>query len=359
MGDTMSLFRKLNQTASKRIKASETIQHSLRYFNEMPDFIQEYILSRLSLQYSKRTIQRYLYDFKYFFEYVFSFSKEDVLMKDITLSDFLDLDRSGIEGYIQFLTLEANNSPSTINRKLSALQSLFQYLIQQGYTEHNPIDGVERPKNRKKDPVFLTHDESEQFLVALGKSTGISKKAAPFHQKLYKRDYAIIYWLMKTGLRISELQSLTVDQLSPSAEEITVIGKGNKQRTIPIAPTTWNVLEEYIQSLPKEVRPSKGDDCIFIGYNPAKKSFTKNMTVRSIQLMIERHIERLKHQLPFLQYKMITPHKLRHSFATELVHYGVDILTIQSLLGHESVATTQIYAHIQKDAKKKAIQTLD
>ncbi|WP_062198087.1 tyrosine-type recombinase/integrase [Massilibacterium senegalense] len=355
----MSLFAKLNQTVTKQPKIKQTLENSFRYYDEMPDFIQSYVLSRLSLHYSKRTIQRYLYDFKYFFDYVFSFAKEDVSMRDIKRHDFLELDRSGIEAYVQFLTLEVGNAPSTINRKISALQSLFQFLMQQGYTNHNPIDGIERPKEKKKDPVYLTHEESQQFLDGISQMIGITKKAAPFYKRLQKRDYAIIYWLMKTGLRISELQSLTMKQLSFTSEEISVIGKGNKQRTIPIAESTFTVLHEYIQSLPSDVRPTKGDDFVFIGYNPATKKFTKNMTIRSIQLMIERHIERLKPTLPFLHYKTITPHKLRHSFATELIHYGVDVLTIQSLLGHESVATTQIYAHIQKDAKKKAIQQLD
>ena len=358
----MSIFNTLNQkqkrTALPNLTVPQEVQSSYKFFSHMPDFIQTYLMSRISLQYSKNTIQRYIYDFKFFFDYVLDLTDAPVEMRDIRLEDFIEIDSTGIQNYANYLTIEVHNDPKTINRKLSVLKSLFHYLKQHEIVSVNPVEGVERPKIKKKEPVYLTKKEYQQFIDFIMSDQYLTNRQKQYHNILKHRDVAMIHLMVMTGLRISELCELQLKQLSWEAEEMTVRGKGNKQRVLPLHTSTIQILQTYLKELPEKVRPSQLDDFLFVGYDFKTHSFQTGISISSVQKMLARHIERAKEYLPFLKYKKITPHKLRHSFATELALQGVDLLTIQSLLGHESVATTQIYAHVQKETKKRAISLL-
>lgn len=358
----MSIFKKLKKS---RLESSHSLDLSLqslietfRFLNEMPLFIQEYIMSRFSLGYSKATLQRYIYDYKSFFDYVQEVTEEDFHMNNITIEDFSLIDKEMLEDYVQFLFIYAKNNGKTINRKLSALKSLFDYLKQQQHLQVNPVNEVERPKIARQEPVFLHRKEYEQLLSFLMTEQGLSERQKKYHHLLKYRDVAIFQMLMMTGLRISELCSLQMKDINFGARELTVTGKGNKQRTIPLNSLALNTLDTYFQSIPKNMRPTTIHARVFIGYNFQSQSFQPEISVSAMQKMVKRHLTRATSFLPFLAHKPISAHKLRHSFATELIQNGVDVLTVQSLLGHESVATTQIYAHVQKEAKEKAIETL-
>ncbi|WP_179295472.1 tyrosine-type recombinase/integrase [Bacillus sp. FJAT-45350] len=359
----MSVLKKLkNSQKENSHRLGHTTRSALaefRYVEKMPPFIQEYVISRMALGYSMTTLQRYIYDFKSFFDYVHEVTGEDFQIKDITLEDFIDIDREMIEDYIQFLSLHAKNNGKSINRKLSALKSLFDFLKQQKYTTLNPVNDVERPKVIRKDPIYLNRDEYEELFSIILSDKGMSKRQIKYHTLLKERDGAIIHTMIMTGLRISELCQIKVKDFNTKERELSVIGKGNKQRTIPLNEGTLKIINQYMTSLPKQHRPTSYEQSLFVGYDFKKNQYTEQVTVSAIQKMIQRHIERAKTYLPFLSYKNISAHKLRHSFATELVHRGIDVLTVQSLLGHESVATTQIYSHVKKDAKKLAIEALE
>ncbi|MFS1519239.1 tyrosine-type recombinase/integrase [Bacillus sp. SCS-151] len=360
----MSIFHKINQSDELQTLAIDNdytdVEKNYHYFSNMPQFIQAYLISRISLNYSTNTIQRYIYDFKFFFEYVIEKASIELNMNDITLDDFIALEPSGVRNYVRYLAIEQKNNPKTINRKLSALKSVFSYLQQQDVIISNPIEGIERPKVGRSEPVFLTKQECSELLTFINNEDNYKSNREKTYQQLFKyRDITIIHLMMMTGLRISELCSLQVHNISWHRKEITVIGKGSKQRSVPLSDDTLNNIQLYLHKLDEDNRPTKPNDPLFVGYDFKLKKLKLGISVSAVQKMINRHLIRAKEHLPFLTYKHITAHKLRHSFATELAQQGVDVLTIQNLLGHESVATTQIYAHIQSETKKKAIALLN
>ncbi|TWI58981.1 tyrosine-type recombinase/integrase [Halalkalibacter nanhaiisediminis] len=361
----MSLFAKLNhiQTSIENTTSTHKAQLFSTYkkANELPSFIQDYLVSRMSLGYSPSTIQRYIYDFYFFFSYVKRHTDDPAFSaSSIQLVDFLQLEKAGIQHYISYLALEVENEPRTINRKLSALQSLFDYLIKEGLTATNPVVGVERPKLGKREPVYLTQKEVKQLLNAIRATEDhhVSLRQKMYQEKLNSRDFLVFYLLISTGLRISELSSLKLKQVNVERRTLSVRGKGNKERTIPLATETINMIEDYLRSLPKDARPQYPDDALFIGYDFKKGSYIKSVSLNALQKMIQRQIKRASQTIASLQNKQITAHKLRHTFATALIENGVDVLTIQSLLGHESIATTQVYAHVQDRAREQAIEQL-
>lgn len=361
--NTVSFFAKLNdlhkKTDLKTDFLPEAIKQQYRKIDQLPLFIQQYLISRVSLGYSKQTIQRYIYDYHYFFHYVKRVSEDPSFQPAaVTLKDFLQIEKAAIEHYITYLSLEVENEPRTINRKISALQSLFDYLVKKGETTTNPVLGVERPKVGKRDPVFLTINEAQLLLKAVKDTSSLSFRQKKYAEKLLARDYAVIYLLISSGLRISELANVKMKDFDKDENILKIQGKGNKERSIPLSFETIDVLTYYLDSLPIKSRPKQSEDHLFIGYDFQSQEYTKQVTVSALQKMIQRQLHRAKQYAPSLQHKTITAHKLRHSFATALVAKGVDVLTVQSLLGHESVATTQVYAHVQDDARKEAITRL-
>lgn len=362
----MSIFAKLNEFHKEEHSADNHLKTQLfstyKKADELPAFVHDYLLSRMALSYSPATIQRYIYDLHFFFSYVKRMSGEPHFdLSSIKLDEFLQLEKTGVQHYISYLALEVENEARTINRKLSALQSLFDYLIKEELTTVNPVRGVDRPKVRKREPIFLTKNEVNELLHFLRTAPyqNTSLRQQRYDEKLLKRDYVTIYLLIATGLRISELVHLKMKQIHFTKKQVSVYGKGNKERTIPLADYSIQLINEYIDSLPLEAQPNKAEDHLLVGYDFMKNEYKPSVSVSAIQKMIQRRIEQAAEHVDALQKKNITAHKLRHTFATALVENGVDLLTIQSLLGHESVATTQVYAHVQDRAREKAIEQLN
>ncbi|KMK76694.1 integrase [Alkalihalobacillus pseudalcaliphilus] len=340
-------------------KDVNTSLQTFRKIDNLPPFIHEYLLSKLSLGYSKHTLQRYIYDFLAFFQFIERVTAEENFQTEkITLADFLELEKDGIEHYIRYLSLELENEATTVNRKVSALQSLFQFLVQRGDTAVNPVLSVQRPKIGKTEPVYLTNVELKTLLIWLKQRPNHSKRKAYYEDKLKERDFIVFYLLISTGLRISELAHLSMKQIDFHQQQLKIKGKGNKERSIPLSGATVQFMQTYIKSLPSKNRPQAAGDLFLLGYDFTKKTYVNGVSISALQKMLKRTLDEAKHSLSFLSFKQISAHKLRHSFATELVANGTDVLTVQSLLGHESVSTTQVYAHVQQQARQKAIDSL-
>ncbi|OIJ19268.1 integrase [Anaerobacillus alkalidiazotrophicus] len=360
----MSLFARLNAIRSEEKNTNnfqhEALKNEYNRIEHLPFFIQDYLISRITLGYSKATIQRYIYDFCDFFTYVMKQTEsklEDIIQ--LPLEDFLKLETSSVQLYVSYLSLEVENEARTINRKLSALQSLFDYFIEIEKTTTNPVTNVNRPKIGKREPIFLTQREVRQLLDYI-KTEQPEKNLRKrlYHEKLKHRDYLVFYLLTSTGLRISELSALKMKDIQFERQTLTVRGKGNKERTIPLTSETIKTIQFYLHSLPPSSRRETSRASLIIGYDFKTNSYTESVTLSALQKMIQRTIERAKSHVPILRDKPITAHKLRHTFATALIENGVDVLTVQSLLGHESVATTQVYAHVQDHTRKQAIERL-
>jgi len=218
---------------------------------------------------------------------------------------------------------EKQNKKSTVARKLAAIRSFFQFCMKKKWLEDNPAKVVATPKQEKHVPSFLSEDEMVQFLD-LPQTT----------QPLDLRDKAALELLYATGMRVSELAGLNLDDLNFSERLIRVRGKGKKERLIPFGKKAEDSLTFYIRSRPQI---NKGDieaKALFLNYRGER------LSSRSIERIVDKYI-----RLTALRRK-ISPHSLRHSFASHLLSRGADLRVIQELLGHESLATTQKYTHL-------------
>ncbi|TCI24407.1 integrase [Exiguobacterium sp. SH5S4] len=335
----MSIFRQLGQAPAR----VTTQRFKLNGYERMPGFIQRFLNHLAAKHYSEQTAQRYLYDFFDFFRWVEAASASEVDPTTVDLASFVELDYAGADAYASYLALELDNAPSVINRKLSTMQSLFNFLIESGIASHNPFQAVERPKRAKRNPVYLTEHEWLDFSTLVRSNVGMSDREASWYERNRDRDFLIIQLLGLTGMRVSELVGLDWSDIDLATGTIRVIGKGNKERVIPLASPLEPLLLDHRQD----------------GTGPLFRSEKgRRISVRTVQHLLKGHIDRLKPYLSFLTHKQVTPHKLRHTFASRLAMSGVDVLTIQQLLGHESVATTQVYAHIGDEKKKQALSGL-
>jgi len=225
-------------------------------------------------------------------------------------------------------------SPHTQARRIAGLRSFFDYLIFESYRKTNPTDLIETPKLGHKLPDVLNTNEIDLLMNAidLGHPQG-------------HRNRAILETLYGSGLRVSELTELSLSNLFFDEEMIRVTGKGNKQRLVPMGKFSKKYLEVYL----KEVRPlqkinHKYQDYVFLNRNGA--ALTRQMIFSLIQ-SLAKHTQ-IK--------KRIGPHTFRHSFATHLLENGADLRTIQVLMGHESITTTEVYTHLDSQYLKKVIE---
>ena len=226
-----------------------------------------------------------------------------------------------------FELMKAEMGRNTIRLRFSALRSFYKYLLQRRGFTHSPIAEVQLPKAQRSLPVIISANQAVALLEAPFKVT--HSKQAP--QWVSFRDAAILELFYSTGLRLSELTKLDVKDIDWIADTLRVMGKGNKERLLPIGSPAMIALQKYRQ----QAKVYKG--CLFIS------KLRKPISTRAINNLIKKYIEAAG--IPF----DITPHKLRHSFATHLLDNGADLRSVQSLLGHASLSTTQIYTHVSKE----------
>ena len=225
-------------------------------------------------------------------------------------------------------------SPHTQARRLSGLRSFFDYLIFESYRTNNPTDLIEAPKLGRKLPDVLSLDEIELMLnqIDLG------------HPQRH-RNRAIVETLYGSGIRVSELTNLSLSNLFFEEDMIRVSGKGNKQRLVPMGSVTKKYLELYIKAsrIHLKINP-KDQDVVFL--NRRGNRLTRQMIFTLIkQLAVKANIQ-----------KQVGPHTFRHSFATHLLENGADLRTIQILMGHESITTTEAYTHLDTQHLRSVVE---
>lgn len=226
---------------------------------------------------------------------------------------------------------ENSCSKTTINRKLSSLRAFYRYLIREQLCKHNPLDMVRSPKRERKLPNFLS---SEEILGLLEAPDKVTLKG--------RRDRAILETFYSSGLRISELTGLNIDNIDFISEVLIARGKGKKERQVPVGPHALNAIKAYLQSRGLQ-RPvdRRDENALFLN-----KSWTR-LSDRSVRRMLDVYIAQCG-----LSNK-ISPHTLRHTFATHLLDNGADLRSVQELLGHSSLAATQVYAHVTTERLRK------
>lgn len=270
---------------------------------------------------SDNTGEAYLRDLSSFLQYT-----ESVSVKDLN-----DIKHEHIIGFLTVLSKESGVTSRTIARYISSLKGFFTYLLQLGYLTENPIIRIKAPKISRDLPAVMSKSEIDALLQA---------PAADSKQGL--RDKAILELLYACGLRVSELLNLKISDLYFEEEVIRVTGKGDKERVVPIGSSAISSITVYM----KEARPLL-----------AKKAFSGNFVFLNIR---GRKLSRMGLWKILHGYitaaglsEKIHPHTFRHTFATHLVDAGADLRSVQEMLGHSDISTTQIYTHIENDYIKQ------
>lgn len=247
-----------------------------------------------------------------------------------------DIKTEDIRGYMGYLKNERNYKNSSIARKLSAIKGFYKFLKRTGAIDKNPAEDIQRPKLSKRVPVYLNSGEMEEVFKYLS-----SKTDTPAG----KRDNAMVRVLYHTGVRVSELVNIDFSDITHNngRYSIRVIGKGDKERIIPLHNKAQEAVNDWGGARPKTLKTS----AVFINI----KTF-RRLTTRSVEKKIKSVMKKAGIN------KQVTPHKLRHTFATELLNRGANLKDIQDLLGHASLATTQIYTHTDVNRLNKAVELL-
>lgn len=239
-------------------------------------------------------------------------------------------DTSDVRNFI--VKLHKINNPASVGRKLSALRSFYRFLLREKIVQNSPLEGVIGPKLEKYIPVFLTVDEIFALLDAPDKS-----------DTYYHRDVAMLELLYSTGIRVAELVSTDMDDLDFKSEMLRVRGKGNKERLVPVGRPAIEALEKWQDGRNRLIRA-----CLERGKKPCRDGIFLNsrggrLTTRSVERIVKAYGERAG------IIQTVTPHAVRHSFATHLLEMGADLRSVQELLGHASLSTTQRYTHLTLD----------
>lgn len=218
-----------------------------------------------------------------------------------------------------------NYARSSVIRKVASLRSFFKFLWREGILRENPMTALYSPRTARTLPHFLSADETEQLLDAVDGSDWMAL-----------RDRTILEFLYSTGIRVSELTSLNLDDVDFGSELVKIRGKGKKERIVPVGRLALKFLKEYLTA-----RKGPMSKTIFINKTGGR------ITSRSVQRMIKKYV--LSKGLS----KDVTPHTLRHSCATHMLDRGADLRSVQEMLGHSSLSTTQIYTHVTAEKLKK------
>jgi len=232
-----------------------------------------------------------------------------------------EVDNVILRGFLATLQ-EKKNKKSTIARKLAAVRSFFQFCMKKKWVEDNPAKIVATPKQEEHVPTFLSEDEMAKIL-----------DLPHSRQPLDLRDRAVLELLYATGIRVSELVGINLNDVNFSERLIRVRGKGKKERIVPFGRKAEESMAFYIRAR-HQINKGGIEEALFLNYRGER------LTSRSVERIVDKYIH-----LTALRRK-ISPHSLRHSFASHLLSRGADLRVIQELLGHESLATTQKYTHI-------------
>lgn len=267
--------------------------------------------------YSGNTVECYGRDLREFAEF-------------IDTSDPRLIDTPMVRSFVY--SLNHKNKSSSVARKLSALRTFFRFILREKIVSVNPVLSIAMPKQDHYMPAFLTVDE----VFALLETPGDSDTFAA-------RDRAILELLYSTGIRVAELASLDLNRLDFANESVRVLGKGNKERVVPFGRPALEALQAYFPEREALLRAR-----IKRGRQPEKNALFLNgrggrLTVRSVERLVNDYALRAG------IITKVTPHALRHSFATHLLEMGADLRTVQELLGHASLSTTQRYTHLNMD----------
>lgn len=290
---------------------------------------------------SKNTLDGYKIDLTMFFRFLKLYRNlvpencdfQKIYIADIDNEFLNSVNLSDLFAYISFAEKYRENGAYARARKVASLKSFFKYLYNKSkIISENPADELESPKIDRRNPIYLTLSESKELLKSID-------------GKFQERDYCMITLFLNCGMRLSELCGINISNIKD--DTLTVIGKGNKERTIYLNNACLKALDRYLAVRNLEYDKIKDKDALFISKNYSR------INKRSVEMILKKYLKKAG-----LDYKKYTPHKLRHTAATLMYKYGnVDIRSLQKILGHENVSTTQIYTHVDDEKLREAVNS--
>ncbi|HAX17347.1 MAG TPA: site-specific tyrosine recombinase XerD [Actinobacteria bacterium] len=294
---------------------SET-QKNARLINEFKDFL------KFEKMLSDNTINSYSRDILIFFDYLKS---KKIKVLKITYEEILEL----------LENLHNKYTESTISRMLSTIRTFYRFALRDGFIKSNPFNEIKNPKKPLNLLEVLDENDVNNFLNNI-----------PYSSKLQLRDRAMFELIYSSGLRVSEIVNLKLNDIDYENSMIRFVGKGNKERIVPIGKTSQKFLLSYIKTARPKIHPlnvnKKTSEYIFLNKNGNK------LTRQGFWKILKNYEKKINPE------KKMYPHLFRHSFATHLLQNGADLRLVQELLGHSSISTTQIYTNINKNFIKES-----
>lgn len=313
-----------------------------------PDYLNSFLDYTVTiLNKSPNTIKEYNYDLATFLKFIkvhFKMTDEEdfskITIKDIPLSTIKQIKLDDIHAFLSYLTNTYHSKAATRARKASSIRVFFNYLSQKAnLIEFNPAQNLETPKLDKRLPKYLSLEDSKRLLNVAGSDDNRNNK----------RDYAIITLFLNCGMRLSELVGINIKDINFSECQMTVIGKGNKERTIYLNKACMTAINNYLAVRPVEgIKTDKVNSKNALFLSERKERISR----RTVQYIVDKEL-----RVAGLDTSKYSVHKLRHTAATLMYQYGnVDIRALQEVLGHESISTTEIYTHVANVQARSAIE---
>ena len=260
-------------------------------------------------------------------------------LENCSYASLKDISGDDIEDFIQYLSRDEHLSPKTVARKISALREFFKFLYTEKLIKTNPALDILTPKQQKPLPKFLTQEEIKQLIqAAKAENTPAGRRMCVMLELMYA-----------CGLRVSELVSLPENCINFDKKQILIRGKGSKERIVPVAPQAIEAVFDYLSYRDYFIKGGRKSMWLF----PSKSSTSGHITRDTFF----KHLKEIAIHAGISPQK-VTPHVLRHSFATHLLNNDVDLRSVQKMLGHESINTTEIYTHIISDKLIQTVQKL-
>ena len=279
---------------------------------------------KVERNYSPYTVDNYIADILEF----------DSFLHKFEYGELIDARPNYARYYVAYLMDDKHYSPRSVARKLSSLRSFYKFLYREGVVKSNAFLDATSPKLNKTLPKFLYSEEVETLFNSINTSSDIGK-----------RDYALLELMYGTGMRVSEVCKIKVGDIDYFGKNIKVLGKGNKERYLPLYDGIISALKDYIEYARCAIlAKAKGKitDILFLNSKGGP------LTSRGVRVILDNMCENASLSMH------VSPHMLRHSFATHLLDNGADLRSVQELLGHANLATTQIYTHVSKEKLREA-----
>ena len=278
--------------------------------------------------YSENTVAAYHNDLCQLADFI-----EQEAAKRVSPASWASFDRNGMLSYLLNLK-ERNYAPPTIARKIAAVRSFFDFMVAEGNIRDKPSQNIDSPKVGRHLPKPISRDQALRLL----------EQPAKLSTPEGKRDYAMLALLYASGMRVSELVALNMSDIDTEGGSVRCFGKGHKERLIPIAPRATAALEEYVKDSRPHLTRSEAETALFLNRRGER------LTRQGLWQILKGYAKSAELD------KEVTPHTLRHSFATHMLSGGADLRSVQELLGHANISTTQVYTHLTTEHVRRTYE---